>query len=106
MNKIIFLSLMLLLIIPTANVYAGGPRHDYDDRYSHIPRAPECWTDGYDAGFANKYDEDRDGECENKGDQYNVGFGYGCIDSGQTKDECEDIKNDPTDLESHKQLQE
>ena len=35
-----------------------------------------------------------------------MGFGYGCIDSGQTKDECEDIKNKPTDLESHKRLQE
>ena len=34
---------------------------------------------------------DRDGECENKGDQYNVGFGDGYTDSGQTKDECNDI---------------
>jgi len=39
--------------------YAGGPRLDYDEAYTDVPGAPECWVDGYDAGFAGKYDQDR-----------------------------------------------
>ena len=40
-----------------SNVYAGGPRLDWDQRYEDVPGASECWVDGYDAGFAQKYDE-------------------------------------------------
>jgi len=38
-----------------SNVYAGGPRLDYSETYEDVPGAPECWVDGYDAGFAGKY---------------------------------------------------
>ena len=27
----------------------------------------DCWVDGYDAGFAGKYDKDRADECANEG---------------------------------------
>ena len=71
---------------------------DYDERYKDIPGAPECWVDGYDAGFAGVYDKDRANECNNiLGDQYNRSWPYGCIDSGLTEGECNDIKNDPDD---------
>lgn len=87
--------------------YAGGPRLDADERYSYIPEAGDCWVDGYDAGFANKYDKDRADECnEIPGDQYNASWGYGCVDSGLTKAECDDIReNDDEDL-NHESLYE
>jgi len=89
------------------NIYAGGPRLDYDERYKDIPGAPECWVDGYDAGFAGVYDKDRANECNNiLGDEYNRSWPYGCIDSGLTEGECNDIKNDPDDNVNHESLQE
>lgn len=107
MNKLIFLAAIipvLMLLVP--NVNASGPRQDSDDAYDQIPGAHDCYVDGYDAGFANKYDEDRGKECKDKGDQYNAGFGYGCKDSGLTEQDCDDVKKGNDDLGSHKQLQE
>jgi hypothetical protein len=96
---------MFLLVIP--NVYASGPRLDYDQAYEDVPGAPECWVDGYDAGFAGKYDNDRADECNDiPGDQYNRSWQYGCIDGGLTKQDCDQIKNDSQDLGSHEQLRE
>jgi hypothetical protein len=48
----------LLMLATISNVYASGPRLDYDERYEDVPGAPGCWVDGYDAGFAQKYDKD------------------------------------------------
>jgi hypothetical protein len=89
------------------NVFAGGPRLDYDMAYEDVSGAPECWVDGYDAGFAQKYDKNRADECADiPGDQYNASWGYGCIDSGLTEDNCNDIKDSPQDIENHETLQE
>jgi hypothetical protein len=45
-------------------------------------------------------------ECKDiPGDQYNASWKYGCIDSGLTKIDCDQIKDDPQDLE-HEALQE
>ena len=97
----------LLFVATIANVYAGGPTLDYDERYEDVPGAPECWVDGYDAGFAQKYDKDRADECADiPGDQYNASWGYGCIDSGLTEADCNDIKDNPQDIENHEALQE
>ncbi|MGH9982586.1 MAG: hypothetical protein ACRD8W_01360 [Nitrososphaeraceae archaeon] len=98
----------LLIVVTISNVYASGPRLDYDERYVDVPGAPECWVDGYDAGFAGKYDEDRANECADiPGDQYNASWGYGCIDSGLTTQDCDDIKeNENDDLGDHEQLKE
>jgi len=99
------ISLLMLTAIPSA--YAGGPRLDYDERYEDVPGAPECWVDGYDAGFADKYDEDRAKECADiPGDQYNASWGYGCIDSGLAEADCNNIKDNPQDIENHAALQE
>lgn len=60
------------------------------------------WVDGYDAGFAGKYDKDRAGKCnEIEGDQYNAVWGYGCNYAGYTEQECNDIKegNDSIDYD-------
>ena len=61
--KQLLLAIILLLTITTiSNAYAGGPRLDYGEAYADIAGASECWVDGYDAGFAGKYDSDRAGE--------------------------------------------
>ena len=52
----------MLAAIP--NVSAGGPRLDY---YSDSTKeGAACWVDGYDSGFAGKYDRQRADECANE----------------------------------------
>jgi len=102
---ITIISLLMLTAIPSA--YAGGPRLDYDEAYEDVPGAPECWVDGYDAGFAAVYDKDRANECNDiPGDQYNRSWPYGCKDRGLTDSECNEIKNNPDDDVDHESLQE
>jgi hypothetical protein len=97
----------LFMVATVSNVYASGPRLDYDETYENVPGAPECWVDGYDAGFAQKYDQGRADECADiPGDQYNVSWDYGCIDSGLTEANCNNIKDNPQDIENHEALQE
>ncbi|MGE5662376.1 MAG: hypothetical protein ACM3X1_09050 [Ignavibacteriales bacterium] len=105
--KQLLLAIIPIFILLVPNVYASGPRLDYDEAYADIPGAPECWVDGYDAGFAQKYDKDRADECADiPGDQYNASWGYGCIDSGLTEADCNDIKDNPQDIENYEALQE
>ncbi|MGH9984715.1 MAG: hypothetical protein ACRD8W_12245 [Nitrososphaeraceae archaeon] len=62
--------------------------------------APECWVDGYDAGFAGKYDRDTANECNDiPGDQYNRSWEWGCKNARYTEQECNDLKegDDSTD---------
>ena len=99
----------LLVIIPmlvfttTANVYASGPRGDYP--MDSTPEGVDCWYDGYDAGFAGKYDKTRADRCTQENDEYNRSWGYACRDGGYMPDECEGFKNNPSNLQ-HAQLQE
>lgn len=80
-----------MLLVP--NVYAGGPRADYDEAYQDIEGAPECWVDGYDAGFAGVYDRQRANECSKiPGDQYNVSWKWGCEGGGFDEYRCKNIK--------------
>lgn len=114
-SKNSYFKLLLILVIITIGVslfgyvlvaYAGGPRLDYDEAYTDIPGAPECWVDGYDSGFAGKYDKDRAGKCnEIEGDQYNAAWGYGCKYAGYTEQECSNIKegNDSINYDSLKE---
>ena len=86
------------MVATISNVYASGPRLDYDERYEDVPGAPECWVDGYDAGFAQKYDKDRADECKNEeDDEYNKSWGYACRYGGLTKIDCDQIKDDHMD---------
>ena len=85
-----------------------GPRADYDEDYENVTGAPESYIDGYDVRFAQKYSIDRAEECSKiEGDQYYVGIGYGCIDSGLTKQDCDEKERDNGDNDiNHEQLQE
>jgi hypothetical protein len=58
------------------DVYAGGPRHNYDERYEDVPGAPQCWTDGFDDGANNSFDENRDKEFK---DLHSRGFDGGKV---------------------------
>ena len=91
---IVVMAILTVTIIP--NVYAGGPRHDYVERYEDVPGGPECWTDGFDDGANDSYDEDRANECEDIGDQYNRAFDVGkvfCEENAEDKD-CVDARNE------------
>jgi hypothetical protein len=101
--------LVTVMIVSTniSTAFAGGPRMDWDERFENIPGAPECWIDGYDAGFAQKYDKVRADTCADiPGDQYNASWKYGCIDSGLTDTDCDNIKNNPVDVVNPKSLEE
>jgi hypothetical protein len=107
MNILIFLAIIPAIMLIVSNVYAGGPRLDYSETYEDVPGAPECWVDGYDAGFAGKYDKDRAQECKDiPGDQYNASWIYGCEGAGLTEKECSDIKEGNNDDINHESLQE
>src|SRR5919106_3067858 len=92
---------LLLATIP--NVSAGGPRLDY---YSDSTKeGAACWVDGYDSGFAGKYDRQRADECSNeKYDEYKVLWDYACRDGGHTENECNGFKNNPVEIEDYEEL--
>jgi hypothetical protein len=82
----IIVVIMMILTMSTASVFAGGPRLDYPDDATE--EGADCWVDGYDAGFAGKYDKNRANECKDKGeDNYNSVWGYSCKDVGYMPDE-------------------
>jgi hypothetical protein len=58
MKQLLLVIVPLLLVATISNVNASGPRLDYPDP-APTPESDDCWVDGYDAGFAGKYDSDR-----------------------------------------------
>ena len=93
------------MVVTISYVYAGGPRLDYND--DSTEEGAYCWIDGFDAGFAAKYDKNRAEECFETGqDQYNPSWGFACTDAGHTEKECGDAINNPVDLGTHAQLEE
>lgn len=76
-----------MLTIP--NVYASGAARDYDEAYEDVPGAPECWYDGYEDGQNNPFNEDRNEECKDKGNQYYRAFIHGCKAANNSEETCE-----------------
>jgi hypothetical protein len=90
-NKLIFLGLIPVLMLLVSNVYAEGQRFDSPEGESQ--EVQDCYREGYEQGFAHRYNEDRADECEENGkDWYNIAWGGACINSGQTKQHCDRIK--------------
>lgn len=81
---------MLIGTVLTTPAYAGGAAFDHDEAYEDIPGANECWYDGYEDGQNNPFSQDRNEECEDKGNQYYRAFLHGCESvEGNSKDSCE-----------------
>jgi hypothetical protein len=101
----IILATILVVSTTTTSAYAGGPRLDYPDDATE--EGANCWVNGYDAGFAGKYDKNRADECKENGeDNYNDSWGYACKDAGYMIDECESFKNNPVDTVNPNSLEE
>ena len=103
--KQLLLVIIPLLMVATAsvsNVYAGGPRLDYPS--DSTSEGADCWVDGYDSGFAGKYDKGRADECADENDEYNRSWKYACRDGGFTEDECNGFKENPVEIEDYEAL--
>jgi hypothetical protein len=60
-------------------------------------------TDGYESGFAGKYDRDRALECIEHSDNYNQMWAIGCEDSF-CKEECDGLINNLVETEDYEVL--
>ena len=92
---LVFIALVIILAT-IANVYAGEPRLDWPEDSSN--EGKDCWVEGYDSGFAGKYDKEKADRYAQENDEYNRSWGYACRDAGFTENECNDFKNNPVDL--------
>jgi hypothetical protein len=72
-----------------------GIRGDSDE--GSTEEEHDCWIDGYDSGFAGKYDKDRAKECIEHSDNYNKTWAIGCEDSLRTEEECGELINNPVE---------
>lgn len=54
-----------------------------------IPGAPECWYDGYADGQDHPFNQDKNEECKDKGNQYYRALIHGCLSvEGNTEEVC------------------
>jgi hypothetical protein len=92
--------ILLLLVAPYA--YGTGIRHDPGE-YATDEEA-NCWINGYDSGFAGKYDKDRATDCIEHDDNYNQMWAFGCEESLRTEAECGDLINSPVEIDDFEAL--
>jgi hypothetical protein len=102
-----YISMILVLVALVAvgipNVYTGGPRGDSPENASE--EVYDCWANGFDSGFAGKYDSDRASWCYEKGDDaYNDVWDVGCKYGSHIEEECNDIRNNPVEIEDFSKL--
>ncbi|MGH9987195.1 MAG: hypothetical protein ACRD8W_24880 [Nitrososphaeraceae archaeon] len=102
MIKLIFLGLIPVLMLIVSNVSATGIRGDSDE--DATDEEHNCWVNGYDSGFAGKYDSDRARECIEHDDSYNRTWTIGCEDSFRTEEECGELINNPVEIEDFEAL--
>jgi hypothetical protein len=99
---VIVFALVIILAIPISNVSATGVRVDSGDDATQEEH--DCWINGYDSGFAGKYDRDRARECIDHSDNYNHMWAYGCEDALRTEEECGNLINNPVEIEDFEAL--
>ena len=90
----------MLALATTANVYASG--HRGDSPGDSTPEGARCWVDGYDPEFSGKYDKEPINVLRKMMNITDLGA---MLDSGLTKIDCDEIKQNPVNLE-HKSLKE
>ncbi|MGA9318604.1 MAG: hypothetical protein WBV84_11190 [Nitrososphaeraceae archaeon] len=100
---IIGIIIVTLMMSGIASAFAGSPRLDSPEDSTYEGGA--CWVDGYDSGFAGKYDKNRADECQTEeNDEYNEAWNYACEDAGYTEAECNGFKNNPVEIEDYEAL--
>jgi hypothetical protein len=97
-----FLAFIPIFILLVPSVSATGIRYDWSD--DATDEDADCHVDGYDSGFAGKYDKDRARECVEHDDNYNKLWGYGCEHSLRTEEECGQLINNPVEIEDYEVL--
>ena len=88
----------------TASVFASGPRLDYPEDGDATEIVNDCWVNGYDSGFAGKYDSERAIECYEGGDAYNSSWDGACEDATRTEKECNEIMNNTVEIQDYEEL--
>jgi hypothetical protein len=103
-SSVIIGAIMTVLISSTtvAAAFATGIRYDSGD--DATDEEHYCHVDGYDSGFAGKYDRDRARECIERDDNYNQLWAYGCEDSLRTEEECGELINNPVEIQDFEAL--
>ena len=92
-----------LLLSSVNSVSATGIRVDSGD--DATIEESHCWVNGYDSGFAGKYDADRAREYVEEGDDaYNWTWAIGCEDSTRTEAECAELINNSVEIEDYEAL--
>jgi hypothetical protein len=94
--------LVILLSSTTAAAFATGIRYDSGD--DATDEEHYCHVNGYDSGFAGKYDRDRARGCIEHDDKYNSAWAYGCEDALRTEEECGSLINNPVEIEDFEAL--
>jgi len=106
LNSSIIIGTIVIMLLGSgygAAAFAGGPRLDSGDDVT--AEEHDCWVNGFDAGFAGKYDSDRAREClENGDDAYNESWDNACEYADRTE-ECIEIMNNPVVIEDHEALE-
>jgi hypothetical protein len=98
----IIVALAILITIPISNVFATGIRGDSGD--DATLEESKCWVNGYDSGFAGKYDNQRARDCINEDNNYNKTWTIGCEDSTRTEAECGVLINNPVEIQDYEAL--
>jgi hypothetical protein len=101
-NKLFLAIIPLLLLVTPATAFATGLRGDPGD--DATDEQADCFVNGYDSGFAGKYDKDRARECVEHKDQYNKMWDRGCEDSLRTEEECGELINNPLEIDDFEAL--
>jgi hypothetical protein len=103
LKNVIMIGTIIATLLTSGAAFAGGPRGDSPEDSTR--EGVNCWVDGFDAGFAGKYDQERANECQNQeGDEYNSVWGHGCDYTTYTEDKCAGFKNNPVNIEDHESL--
>jgi len=98
--------ILMVVTVSVSDVYAGGPRLNYPEDGEASPEENDCHLNGYDSGFAGKYNKDRADECQyGEKNHYNFAWDIGCEDRALTGAECGKLINNPVEIKDYGALQ-
>jgi hypothetical protein len=109
----------LLINSVSSSVSASGPRGDSPEDGDASQEEDACWINGYDSGFAGKFDKGRNDECQDvneEGENYYIfAWAVGCEDgqhngtnravTGRSVWDCIKIMNNPVEIGDYEALE-